>query len=442
MSASDHLLVVVDPVARRSDGESVRIAKDVLSARAATKVCLPESPEEFARAVSRRGTRRLVVVGDDRALLRAVTLLHRARELDSCALSLVPVGTTVSLAHSLGVPTGAVAAARAVLGGAVRRLDLLVDDGGGVVLGDLRIPSRAGPRRRSTGPAVPGPGRPAAAPGGPVADDAAAGGPAGGAAGGPDGRPGAGPAAGGLGALDGAGYDAAGTASHGPGGSGFDPTGHGVPGAAEDGVPGHGGSGPGVGLGYGPAPAYGFGYGRSGYGRSAYEEAAGRDAAGSDGTGGRKGASGAAGGAAAAGQGGDVPGWLRHCQSLVRTFATRRGTVDVAQPQRSARRWGGTAGAQGPKPARLRVEADGVTLVDLDQPVDAVCVAPHADGLARIEIHPAVPGPDTLWMHAQAHTVTISGADFRYRADTLIGGPVRTRTWTAREGAWGLTLPV
>lgn len=66
------LLVVVDPVARRLDGESVRIAKDVLSAGAShTKVCLPDDPEEFARALGRRGSRRPVVIGDDSALLRA-----------------------------------------------------------------------------------------------------------------------------------------------------------------------------------------------------------------------------------------------------------------------------------------------------------------------------------------------------------------------------------
>lgn len=110
------LLVVVDPVARRLDGESVRIAKDVLSAGAShTKVCLPDDPEEFARALGRRGSRRPVVIGDDSALLRAVALLHRRRELAGCALSVVPVGSALGLARSLGLPTGAVAAARAVL---------------------------------------------------------------------------------------------------------------------------------------------------------------------------------------------------------------------------------------------------------------------------------------------------------------------------------------
>lgn len=145
---SDQLLVVIDPIALRTDGESVRIAKDVLSAGAATKVCLPEDPDEFARALAKRGSRRPVVVGDDGALLRTVALLHRQRQLAECVLSVVPVGGALSLAGSLGVPTGAVAAARAVLDGAERRLDLLVDDSDGVVLGGLRIPRYGSPPHR------------------------------------------------------------------------------------------------------------------------------------------------------------------------------------------------------------------------------------------------------------------------------------------------------
>ncbi|WP_336323497.1 diacylglycerol kinase [Streptomyces lavendofoliae] len=145
MSAPDQLLVVIDAVARRNDGESVRIATDVLRAGASVKICLADTREEFARALARRGSRRPVVIGDDRALLRAVAQLHRERELADGALSLVPVGPRggVELAGALGVPLGAVAAARAVLDGAARRLDLLVDDSDGVVVRGLRIP--AGP---------------------------------------------------------------------------------------------------------------------------------------------------------------------------------------------------------------------------------------------------------------------------------------------------------
>ncbi|MFE4419312.1 diacylglycerol kinase family protein [Streptomyces sp. NPDC056817] len=280
---SDQLLVVIDPVARRTDGESVRIAKDVLSAGAAAKVCLPDGPEEFTRALARRGSRRPVVVGDDRALLRAVSALHRQRELAGCALSVVPVGGALSLVRSLGVPTGPVAAARTVLEGAERRLDLLVDDSDGVVLGMLRIPP-VSPRQ-------------------------------------------------------------------------------------ED-------------------PA----------------------------------------GSAAVSSGAGHP-WLRTCQSLVRTLVTR-------PPRATA-----VAGPGGP--SRLRVEVDGETVVDLEQPVEAVSVTPRGGtGKAEVEVRRLSVGAEASPLLAQGRTVTVSGAGFRYRADAVVAGPVRTRTWRVVEGAWGLTLPV
>ena len=141
------LLVVIDPAAREADGESVRIARDVLCAGApGAKVCLPQSAADAARALSRGGTRRPVVVGDDGALLRAVQLLHQERSLGASALSVVPVGASprVELARRLGIPADAVAAARAALRGTERQLDLLVDDCGGVVLGDLRLACEGG----------------------------------------------------------------------------------------------------------------------------------------------------------------------------------------------------------------------------------------------------------------------------------------------------------
>ncbi|MFF9122704.1 diacylglycerol kinase family protein [Streptomyces sp. NPDC014889] len=278
---SDQLLVVIDPVARRTDGESVRIAKDVLSAGAAAKVCLPDGPEEFTRALARRGSRRPVVVGDDRALLRAVSALHRQRELAGCALSVVPVGGALSLTRALGVPTGPVAAARAVLEGAERRLDLLVDDSDGVVLGTLRIPPVSARQEDPDGAAALPPGQ---------------------------GHP-----------------------------------------------------------------------------------------------------------------------WLRTCQSLVRTLVTR--------PPRA------TAVA-GPGPSRLRVEVDGETVVDLEQPVEAVSVTPGGTGKAEVEVRRLSVGAEASPLLARGRTVTVSGAGFRYRADAVVSGPVRTRTWRVVEGAWGLTLPV
>ncbi|MEU0051552.1 diacylglycerol kinase [Streptomyces sp. NPDC006184] len=272
-ATSDQLLVIIDPAARQTDPESVRIAKDVLSAGAAAKVCLPEGPEEFARALGRRGSRRPVVIGDGLALVRTVTLLHRHRELAGCALSVVPVGDS-ALAESLGVPGGTVAAARAVLDGAERRLDLLVDDSDGVVLGALGIPS--------------GPVRVAAAQ--PV---------------------------------------------------------------------------------------------RVLLGRP----------------------------------------WYR---SLVRPLATRPLRLPAVPS---------------PGPTRLRVEVDGETLVDLDQPVETVSVTPGSRGMAEVEVRPLSVGAAATPLLTSGHIVTVTGADFRYRADTAVAGPVRRRTWRVEEGAWGLVLP-
>uniref|UniRef100_A0AAU2V7G1 Diacylglycerol kinase n=1 Tax=Streptomyces sp. NBC_00003 TaxID=2903608 RepID=A0AAU2V7G1_9ACTN len=267
MSAAHQLVVLIDPVARRIDGESVRIAKDVLCAGAQAKICWPQGPEEFARALARRGGRRTVVVGDDQALLRTVTLLHRERELGRGALALVPVGAadSLGLARSLGVPMGAVAAARAALDGTGHRLDLLADDSDQVVLGALRIPAVSPPPAPPASPSVWGAAR-----------------------------------------------------------------------------------------------------------------------------------------------------------SLVRTLVRAPAPVAAAVAH------------------RLRVEADGVLLSDLDRPVAGVSIA-SADGLAQVVVH----GRTGERVRAAARAVTISGpvGGFRYRADQVVAGPVRTRTWTALAGAWELVLP-
>lgn len=65
--AGHPLLVVIDPAARAIDGESVRIAKDVLYAGAASiKIVLPETAEEADRALAHRGRRHPVLLGGDR----------------------------------------------------------------------------------------------------------------------------------------------------------------------------------------------------------------------------------------------------------------------------------------------------------------------------------------------------------------------------------------
>ncbi|MFD7666395.1 hypothetical protein [Streptomyces sp. NPDC059788] len=337
------LLVVIDPVARSTDGESVRIAKDVLCAGAAAKICFPDGPEEYARALARRGHRRPVVIGDDRALLRAVALLHKERDLAGVALAVVPVGApgAVALSRALGVPTDTVAAARTVLDGTEHSLHLLTDDSDGIVLGGLDIPSgtaeqpprggdgrrrRAGPRSRR-GRRLPGP---------------------------------------------------------------------------RDGVEAGPVAAPGVGSGAGSGPFSGAGAG-AGPGSVLRSEAR-------------------------------APWWaalVRKARTALSLLAAPAGDPGAPDSHRSA--------APG---HRLRVEADGVVLADLDRPVRWVSVTPgegaDGTGLAEVVVHWQEAEPP---VRARARAVTVSGADFRYRADVVVGGPVRTRTWTVHPDAWRLTLP-
>jgi hypothetical protein len=93
------------------------------------------------------------------------------------------------------------------------------------------------------------------------------------------------------------------------------------------------------------------------------------------------------------------------------------------------------------------VEADGDLLVDLDRPVEGLSVTtsgPDADhgGFAHVVVNPtADDGRPAAAVTARARAITVSGPDFRYHADAVVGGPVRTRTWTVRPDAWRLTLP-
>jgi hypothetical protein len=141
VTAEHPLLVVIDPAARATDGESVRIAKDVLCAGAASvKIAFPESAEEAEHLLAHRGRRHPVVLGDDAALVRTVKALRREAAAECSALSVVPIGPRSSLARELGVPEQVPAAARAVLDGVQREFGLLADDSGGIVLGTLRLP--------------------------------------------------------------------------------------------------------------------------------------------------------------------------------------------------------------------------------------------------------------------------------------------------------------
>lgn len=143
MSAERALLVITDPAARSVDGESVRVALDVLRAAASAKIVVPNDAAELERALVRRGRRRVVVVAGDGGVHAVVRLLDRHGELAGTPLGVVPVethaGSGNALARALNLPAEPAKAARVALGEHERPLDLLLDDLGGVALRSVRI---------------------------------------------------------------------------------------------------------------------------------------------------------------------------------------------------------------------------------------------------------------------------------------------------------------
>lgn len=462
-------------MAKLADGESVRIARDVLCAGASgAKVCVPQDVHETERALARRGGRRPVLVGDDRTLLRAVAQLERQRQLPEVALGMVPVGSPAGLVlvRSLGVPMDVVTAARTVLRGTERPLDLLVDDAGGLVLGGVRIPTASVPPQRSRHATADRP-TPQTGPPGPSGSSGSSG-------------------------SDGANGPAGPESSDGQGRWG-------TARAGQDGREGHGGQ-----EGHSPRADHGAHGGQDGHG--------GRGGRGGPGVLGGPllrafGGTGTPRGAGGAGRPGG-PG-------AARDFPGPRPRDQRATLLGRARR----AVTGGPSGARLTVEADGEVLTRPEHLVTDISLAPASPAevgpaAARRTAEPCHPGcrgcpncspeqgssstdtpasgrpspsprphreapgcaahPDgsrspsegatgegaegedggdggdgpegladvAVWVArhggpllARARTVTVSGPEFRYRADAREAGPVTARTWTVRPGAWRLVLP-
>jgi YegS/Rv2252/BmrU family lipid kinase len=122
-------------------GGSARVEAALAVLRSAdddVEVVATETPAECETAVARLGERRVVVCGGDGSVHTIVEALHRAGALDR-PVGLIPLGTGNDLARAIGLPLDPAAAARVVLDGRPRRLDLLVDDTGGVVVNAVHL---------------------------------------------------------------------------------------------------------------------------------------------------------------------------------------------------------------------------------------------------------------------------------------------------------------
>ncbi|HEX6934983.1 MAG TPA: diacylglycerol kinase family protein [Actinomycetes bacterium] len=136
----NRLLVVTNAAAGSTDDERVDAALAVLREAADVRVDTCADAGDLDRLLDGLGDRTLVLAGGDGSVHTAVATLHRRGELSpDRPLALLPLGTGNDLARTLGIPLDPAEAARALLTGRPRPLDLLVDDTGGVVVNAVHM---------------------------------------------------------------------------------------------------------------------------------------------------------------------------------------------------------------------------------------------------------------------------------------------------------------
>lgn len=135
----DPLLLITNSDAGSGEDENVERALAVLREAADVEVCATSDRGELDGVLHRRGGRRVVVAGGDGSLHAVVAALHRRHELSGTVLGLIPLGTGNDFARGTEIPLEPEEAARLVVRGDVRPVDLIVDCVGEVVVNNVHI---------------------------------------------------------------------------------------------------------------------------------------------------------------------------------------------------------------------------------------------------------------------------------------------------------------
>ncbi len=135
----DPLLVITNADAGTSDEESLEVALAVLHEQASVEVAATSNPGELDGVLQRAGSRTIVVAGGDGSMHAVVAALHRRNQLAETTLALLPMGTGNDFARGTGVPLEIEDAARLILHGEARQVDLIVDETGSVVVNNVHV---------------------------------------------------------------------------------------------------------------------------------------------------------------------------------------------------------------------------------------------------------------------------------------------------------------
>jgi diacylglycerol kinase (ATP) len=145
----DPLLLITNADAGSHDAQSVEKALAVLRDATDVEVCSTSNQGELDGVLHRRGGRRVVVAGGDGSLHAVVAALHRRHELSEAVLGLIPLGTGNDFARGSEIPLDPEEAARLVVKGTARPVDLLVDCVGEVVVNNVHVGVGAQASRKS-----------------------------------------------------------------------------------------------------------------------------------------------------------------------------------------------------------------------------------------------------------------------------------------------------
>jgi len=135
----NRLLAVTNAAAGGGEAQAVEAALDVLRATSEVEVEPCTDVDDLPGILAGREGRLVVVFGGDGSLHSIVSVLVRENWLDDTVLALVPLGTGNDFARTLGLPLDATEAAEGIASAQERRIDLLVEDGGEVVVNAVHI---------------------------------------------------------------------------------------------------------------------------------------------------------------------------------------------------------------------------------------------------------------------------------------------------------------
>lgn len=131
------ILMITNADAGSADRDSIDLALTVLRSNCEVEVAASQNLGELGQILSRADDRTIVVAGGDGSLHAVIGALYSTNDLAGRTLALIPLGTGNDFAQALYLPMEPEAAARAILSGAPRPIDLIVADNGEVVINSV-----------------------------------------------------------------------------------------------------------------------------------------------------------------------------------------------------------------------------------------------------------------------------------------------------------------